>query len=300
MTVTCIQIGLYGVFTLGWPNCLQLALCNGLGALFWLVNLSVFVCFARSPRERAALAGGYALALAWALGLPLGLYLGSGLPASTQQTTLAVFMQAANFSGFLSPVASLRAAWRSGDVSRVPGLLSWVNLLNSGVWTAYGILLPDPWIWAPNVVGIVLSGAQVVVLLLLRARSIGESQKRLAGAAAAAAAPPLQLPAPAPLPALPSPLPQPAPPPMPMPAPCPSSPRAGLAPRAQTPFPPRQTSPLAPSTCATTEQPSSPTPRPSRPALRQSRTWTWAPMCALGTTPPCRPAPSLPATLTCA
>ena len=73
MTVTCIQIGLYGVFTLGFPNCLQLALCNGLGALFWLVNLSVFVCFARSPRERAALAGGYALALAWALGLPLGL-----------------------------------------------------------------------------------------------------------------------------------------------------------------------------------------------------------------------------------
>lgn len=120
MTVTCIQIGLYGVFTLGWPNCLQLALCNGLGALFWLVNLVVFVRHAQTPWQRAGLLAAYAAALAWALGLPLGLYVGSSLPALTQQTTLAVFMQLANFSGFLSPVASLREAWRVGDAQRVP------------------------------------------------------------------------------------------------------------------------------------------------------------------------------------
>ena len=189
MTVTCIQIGLYGVFTLGWPNCLQLALCNCLGTFFWLVNLVVFVYFARTPKQRAVLVGAYALALAWALGLPLGLYLGSGLPALTQQTTLAVFMQLANFTGFLSPVASLREAWRLGDAQRVPAMLSWVNLGNSAVWTAYGVLLPDPWIWVPNVVGMVMSGAQVAVLLLLHARRASAAKQQ----AAAALTPQLQL-----------------------------------------------------------------------------------------------------------
>lgn len=183
MTVTCIQIGLYGVFTLGWPNCLQLALCNGLGALFWLVNLVVFVRHAQTPWQRARLLAAYAAALAWALGLPLGLYVGSSLPALTQQTTLAVFMQLANFSGFLSPVASLREAWRVGDAQRVPAMLSWVNLVNSAVWTAYGVLLPDPWIWVPNMVGIGLSGAQVAILLLLRARGSAKEQQAVAAAA---------------------------------------------------------------------------------------------------------------------
>jgi len=76
-------------------------------------------------------------------------------------------MQAANFSGFLSPVSSLLVAWRTKDTKRVPGMLSWVNLANSIIWVAYGVLLNDGWIWIPNVVGLVLSGAQVFVLLLL-------------------------------------------------------------------------------------------------------------------------------------
>lgn len=171
MTITCIQIGLYGVFTQGWPDCLQLALCNALGALFWLINLCAFVYYSKTGRERLVLVGIYTLTLAWALGLPLGLYLSpttAGLALGTKQVILGVFMQAANFSGFLSPVAALLAAWKSKDSKRVPGLLSWVNVANSTLWVAYGVVLGDGWIWIPNVVGLVLSGAQVCVLVAMQ------------------------------------------------------------------------------------------------------------------------------------
>lgn len=170
MTITTLQIGLYGVFTLGWPDCLQLALCNFLGALFWLVNVVVFIAYAGSPRERLELAAYYLASLVWGVGLPLGLYLSpstASLAPSTKQTILGVFMQAANFSGFLSPVSSLVVAWREKDVTRVPGMLSYVNLVNSTLWVAYGVLLGDGWIWIPNVVGLFLSGLQVAALAAL-------------------------------------------------------------------------------------------------------------------------------------
>ena len=170
MSVTCIQIGLYGVFTLGWPDCLQLAICNFLGAFFWLINFIVFVYYSKTSKERLHLTFIYAFTLIWALGLPLGLYISpssAGLASGTKQIILGCFMQAANFSGFLSPVSSLLVAWRTKDTKRVPGMLSWVNLANSIIWVAYGVLLNDGWIWIPNVVGLVLSGAQVFVLLLL-------------------------------------------------------------------------------------------------------------------------------------
>ncbi len=171
MTITCIQIGLYGVFTLGWPDCLQLAICNGLGAFFWLINWCTFMYFAQTGRERWVLGMRYTVVLAWALGLPLGLYLSpatAGLALGTKRVILGVFMQAANFSGFLSPVAALVAAWKSKDSKRVPGLLSWVNVANSTLWVAYGVVLGDGWIWIPNVVGLVLSGAQVCVLIAMQ------------------------------------------------------------------------------------------------------------------------------------
>ena len=170
MTVTCIQIGLYGVFTLGWPDCLQLVICNSLGAFCWLINLCVFVYYSKTRKERLNLMTAYALTLAWAFSLPLGLYLSpasTGMESSAKQIVLGCFMQAANFSGFLSPVSSLYVAWRTKDTTRVPGMLTWVNLANSTIWVAYGILLKDGWIWIPNIVGLVLSGAQAVVLLLL-------------------------------------------------------------------------------------------------------------------------------------
>ena len=150
---------------------MQLAICNGLGALFWLINWCAFMYYAQTGNERWVLGVRYLATLVWALGLPLGLYLSpttSGLSLVTKQVILGVFMQAANFSGFLSPVAALVAAWKSRDSKRVPGLLSWVNVANSTLWVAYGVVLGDGWIWIPNVVGLVLSGAQVCVLLAMQ------------------------------------------------------------------------------------------------------------------------------------
>ena len=194
MTVTCLQIGLYGYFTLGWPNGLQLVLCNVLAVSFWLVNILVFLYYAQSRGERCELAAGYGAALAWGLGLPLGLYLAPSttLSASSKQTMLAVFMNLANLCGFLSPVASLRIAWREKDVSHVPAMLSYVNCINSTMWMAYGLLLPDVWIWGPNVIGLAICSCQVAVLLLL-ARTPAAGKGTGGGLEAAGAADPAAL-----------------------------------------------------------------------------------------------------------
>ena len=79
-------------------------------------------------------------------------------------------MQAFNISGFASPFISLYKALKTLDTTRVPLALSWVNVVNSTLWTAYGILLGDPWIWAPNIAGIAIATLQLIGLAYINYR----------------------------------------------------------------------------------------------------------------------------------
>ena len=205
MTVTTLQIGLYGILLYGYPQGLQLVFGNVVGLCTWFAQFAVLMWFTHGARARAFFAVQYVLALAWGVALPLGVFLAApaGTPLATRQTVVAVFMQAANISGFLSPVAALREALRDMDLRRTPGSLSWVNLANSALWTAYGFLLGDAWIAVPNALGLAIAGAQVAVLVhIARWRALHpeqaaalaaareareEAENKAAGAAAAAA-----------------------------------------------------------------------------------------------------------------
>jgi len=167
MTVTTLQIGLYGLLLYGYPQGLQLVFGNVVGLCTWFVQFLVLFCYTRGALARTVFAAQYALALAWGLALPLGVFLAApaSVPLADRQTIVAVFMQAANISGFLSPLAALRYALRDKDLRRTPSALSYVNLGNAALWTAYGFLLGDAWIAVPNVLGLAISGAQIAVIV---------------------------------------------------------------------------------------------------------------------------------------
>jgi len=165
MTVTCLQIGLYGVFVYGLPDGLQLLACNVVGASFWALTFAVMLAFTPPPK-RPALAAAYALTLAYALALPLALFtVPSSLSFEAKRNILAASGNAFNVAGFLSPVATILEAMREGSTRRVPRALSYINLVNSTLWCAYGAVLGDAWIWGPNTAGLVIAAAQVAALL---------------------------------------------------------------------------------------------------------------------------------------
>ena len=205
MTVTVLQLGLYGILMYGYPQGLQLVFCNIVGFFTWLLQFLVLLRFTHGARARALFAAQYLLALAWGVALPLGVFLAApaDTPLATRQAVVAVCMQTANLSGFLSPVAALREALRDKDLRRTPGALSWVNVANGALWTAYGVLLGDLWISVPNALGLAIASAQVAVILfitrwralnpelaaaLAAARETREEAERKASTAAAVAA----------------------------------------------------------------------------------------------------------------
>jgi len=167
MTVTTLQIGLYGIFLYGYPDGLQLVFGNVVGFCTWLITFSVMLHYTHGVRAKSVFAAQYALAVAWGVLLPVCVFSVPTLPQATKQVVVAVFMQAANISGFLSPVSSLRVALRERDLRKTPGMLSYVNVVNSSLWTSYGFALGDMWIAIPNVLGVVLAGAQVAVMVFI-------------------------------------------------------------------------------------------------------------------------------------
>lgn len=167
MTVTCLQIGLYGVYVYGLPDGLQLLACNVVGASFWAITFAVMLLYTPPPK-RPALAASYAAALAYALALPLALFsVPSSLSFEAKRNILAASGNAFNIFGFLSPVATIMEAMKERSTRRVPRALSYINLVNSTLWCAYGAVLGDAWVYGPNSAGLVIAAAQVAALLYI-------------------------------------------------------------------------------------------------------------------------------------
>ena len=188
MIVVTIQIGMYGPLVYGFPAGLQLLIVNVIGLSLWLVTAAAQLAFSPTRREAAVLAAQLCATLAWATLLPCGLFFFApeAVPFETRRVVLAAMMNVANVAGFASPIAKLREAWRDGDTTKTPGLLVIANVLNCSIWCAYGAMLGDVWIYAPNGLGLCLSIAQAAVLgVLSRQTKLTEQRDELTAAAPA-------------------------------------------------------------------------------------------------------------------
>lgn len=183
MTVTTLQIGLYGVFLYGLPQGVQLLACNAVGAIFWFITFSVMWWYTPGVGAKGTFAALYLACVAYGILLPFGLYtFNPAIPATTARLALAISMQVFNISGFLSPLLSIKEAISTRSTRKVPRALSYVNALNSTLWTAYGVLLGDDWILWPNVAGVSIAVLQIVVLLWLDCSGATGTQAESAGA----------------------------------------------------------------------------------------------------------------------
>ena len=171
MIITCIQIGAYGVIVYGFPAGLQLLIVNSIGLFFWLIFATVMIIYAATPRARAKLIAVVVITILWGILLPLGLFIApSVMSFETRRIILAVLMNVANVGGFFSPIEKLLEALRTGDVHRMPAILVYANVFNCLIWTSYGSILADVWIYIPNGLGLLISLLQVIVLSVIMLR----------------------------------------------------------------------------------------------------------------------------------
>lgn len=72
--------------------------------------------------------------------------------------TLGCAVSVAMFSG---PLASIKAVLRDRSAASIPPAFTVLSLVNCSVWTAYGgLVIHDPFIWAPNMLGFSSAAAQ--------------------------------------------------------------------------------------------------------------------------------------------
>ena len=83
-------------------------------------------------------------------------------------TICGVVAAAVNVVMFAAPTASIVTAVRELDYRRVPFAFTVVCLASGLVWSAFAILAGDAFLLTPNVIGTVLSSAQLVALGYIR------------------------------------------------------------------------------------------------------------------------------------
>jgi len=168
----------YVTFVIPTP---QLYAGNFPGMIISFLNLVAFIVFASTWRRRATIALATVLALGAAWGFSAGVFLGGGGGGGDVQGGVVVLL---SLFFWISPLPALRCALLDADASRVPVLLSCVQVVQSSIWITAGVLLNDKFIWGCNVGGLLAAILQLAVYALIRLR--------LHALAAAATAKPLE------------------------------------------------------------------------------------------------------------
>lgn len=84
------------------------------------------------------------------------------------------------------PLSTMVEVIRTRDSSSIIAPLSALSWLNGACWTVYGVLaIKNPWVWAPNGIGVVLASVQLLLSLIYpktkRAANRAALRERLAG-----------------------------------------------------------------------------------------------------------------------
>ncbi|KAH6579315.1 hypothetical protein BASA60_003329 [Batrachochytrium salamandrivorans] len=66
------------------------------------------------------------------------------------------------------PLSDLANVIRSRDASTINPVLAFCSLLNGSLWTGYGFAISDPFVWGPNIVGVVLTLVQLGLIVVFR------------------------------------------------------------------------------------------------------------------------------------
>ena len=69
---------------------------------------------------------------------------------------------------YAAPLSTLAKVVRERSSASINPALSSVSALNGGLWFSYGLAVRDTYIWAPNLVGVVLSAVQLALCAIFK------------------------------------------------------------------------------------------------------------------------------------
>ena len=134
------------------------------------INLCFFTAYASPARRKLHIAALTLLVLGAAWAVPIGLFLGGAADAGL---ALGVVICVCSVSFFVSPMHALWGAWRDRDTSRVPLLLSCVQVAQSVIWVIAGALLGDPFILGVNCAGLASGTLQIATFFFIKLQKGG-------------------------------------------------------------------------------------------------------------------------------
>ena len=90
----------------------------------------------------------------------------SGAPLATAKTVLGLFASTFTVMLFGSPLSTVRTVVKQRNSASILGSLTVAQIINSSLWTAYGVTLRQIFVWAPNGIGLVLGLMQLALKFL--------------------------------------------------------------------------------------------------------------------------------------
>lgn len=103
--------------------------------------------------------------------LSLWTYLGvSHAPQARISTMLGLFASGLFIALSGSPLSSIKTVIATRDSSSILGTLTAAQVVNTILWTAYGLAISDTFVWGPNAVGLGLGLAQLALKLAFPAK----------------------------------------------------------------------------------------------------------------------------------
>lgn len=161
---SCAIWAFYGLPFVG--NSRSVSVINAAGALISAVYCVIFLQYNHEKEVKKQL--GFSLGGTVVLYLG-GIYFCMKAMESTNRGALVGFVgDLASVMAIASPLADVRKMVKSKNVQFFPIALCSMNLLNTFIWTLFGIFTADVYVTLPNMAGVTLASTQVALYLLYR------------------------------------------------------------------------------------------------------------------------------------
>ncbi|RNA02918.1 Sugar transporter SWEET1 [Brachionus plicatilis] len=167
--INCVIVFLYGVLIKNY----QIIIINAIGLNIEIVYIIIFLFYAPNKKKIV-----HQTIFLMILILTIGFYSFIYEPNSKISSKYVGFMGSiSSIIMFGSPLASLKNVMMSKSTESLSFCLCVANLSCSLLWSIYGILLKDKFIYIPNIVGSLLSFAQVSLFAKFPAQSVNTRSK---------------------------------------------------------------------------------------------------------------------------
>lgn len=163
------------------PNLILVITINGFGVAMETLYLLIYIpCAQRKVKVKILIILLVVLAF---YGVMIALAL-TVLPVNKRSLFVGTIAAVLNTAMYAAPLAAMKNVIESKSVESMPFLLSLCTLINSCLWTIFGVLKKDPFIIVPNVLGVLFGIMQLALYgFYHNYQRAGENHENISGQA---------------------------------------------------------------------------------------------------------------------